>query len=309
MHIVRLGERTHHDGVLFFFPGHLLSLIGIEIGLANRRARGSIHSLGEEFTGFLGFLLGLVIELRMQKRIHIFSGHAQNGIFLGNQAFIEHIDRNLDRRLGRAFGIARLEHPQFAAFNRELNVLYIFIVFLQFRGNVHELAIGFGHLRHKMFNWVRVADTGHDIFALGIEQVFAHHLLFTSGWVAGKGYASARVIAHVAKDHGHDIDRGAKIIGNVGGLAVVNRFLAHPRFEHSLGRQFELLVHILREIIINVFLVDFLENADEGFPVFGIHFRIELIALARLVFGHRMLEHLIIETKDSGAKHFDQAAI
>ncbi len=131
-----------------------------------------------------------------------------------------------------------------------------------------------------MFDRIRIADAGHHVLALGIQQVLAHHFLLAGGGVAGKGHTGAGVIAHVPEDHRHDIDGGAQVIGDVGGLAVIDGFLAHPGFEHGLGGQFELLVDILREIHADMLLEDFLEDRDQGFPILGGHFGVELVALA-----------------------------
>ncbi len=131
--------------------------------------------------------------------------------------------------LGSALAIAGLEHPQFAALDGELDILHVLVMLFQLGGDVHELVVDFGHLGTEMLDRVGIADTGHHIFTLGIQQVLAHHFLFTSGGVAGKGHARAGVIAHVAKDHRHNVDCGAQVIGDVGGLAVIDGFLAHSR--------------------------------------------------------------------------------
>ncbi len=156
---------------------------------------------------------------------------------------------------------------------------------------------------------VRVADTRHHVLALRVEQVLAHHGLLARGRVARERDARAGVESHVAEDHRHDIDGGAKIIGDAGRAAIIHGAFAHPGFEDSLGSQFKLLVHILREILANVFFVFHLENTDQGFPIFGGHFRVELVALLFLVFPHGMFEHLVIQAEDGGAEHFDQAAV
>ncbi len=79
-----------------------------------------------------------------------------------------------------------------------------------------------------MLNGVGITNACHHIFTLGIEQIFTHHFLFAGGWVAGERHACPGVIAHVAKDHGHDVDRRAKVVGNAFLLAVGNGTLAVP---------------------------------------------------------------------------------
>ncbi len=169
--------------------------------------------------------------------------------------------------------------------------------------------IDFRHVVDQFLDLLGVADTRHNIFTLGIHQVFTHHFLIAGGRVAGEGHAGAGVIAHVPEDHRHDIDGSAEIIGDVGGFAVIHGALAHPRFEHGLGGQFHLLVDILGEIRLDMLLVDFLEGADHRFPILGGHLGIELVALLGLIFSHRVLEDLVIQVEDGGAEHFNQAAI
>jgi hypothetical protein len=106
----------------------------------------------------------------------------------------------------------------------------------------------------ELLDRVGIADAGHNIFALGIEQVLAHHLLIAGGRVAGEGHACAGVFAHVAEDHRHDVDGRAQVIGDGCGLAVIHSLLAHPGFEHSLGGQFHLLVNILGKSDLMCFL-------------------------------------------------------
>ena len=60
---------------------------------------------------------------------------------------------------------------------------------LEFTGDVHELVVDFRHRLDQIFDLVRIADSSHHIFTLGIEQVFSHHLLLAGGRIAGKSYA------------------------------------------------------------------------------------------------------------------------
>jgi hypothetical protein len=75
------------------------------------------------------------------------------------------------------------------------------------------------------------ADAGHHVFTLGIDQVIAFDLGFAGGTVAGHGHAGGAVLAHVAENHGDDIDGRAQVVRDVGGIAVVNGPLAVPAFK------------------------------------------------------------------------------
>ena len=79
-------------------------------------------------------------------------------------------------------------------------------------------------------------------------QVFAHHQLIAAGGVACEGHAGRGIFAHIAEDHGLDIDSGAKVVGNIFLAAVVNRAFSIPGLKHGFGGELELLVNILGEI-------------------------------------------------------------
>ena len=65
--------------------------------------------------------------------------------------------------------------------------------------------------------------------------------------VAREGHAGAGVVAHVAEDHGDDVDGGAQVVRDLELVAVVDGALAHPGVEDGLDRQLELLQDVGRE--------------------------------------------------------------
>ncbi len=237
MHIVWLGERAHHDDSLLLFLGHFLSTIGVEIRLADGRAGRGVDALGKECAGLFSRFLSPFVELWVQQGVHVFGRDAQDGFFFRDQTFIRHIHRDLDRGLGGALAVARLEHPQFATLDGELDILHFLVMFFQFGGDVHELVVDLRHLLDQVFDWFGIADAGHHVLALGVEQVITIHFSLTGGWVASEGHAGARVVAHVAEDHGHDVDSRTQVVGDICGAAVIHGTLAVPGFEHSLGCQ------------------------------------------------------------------------
>ena len=189
MDVIGLGERAHHNRVLFLILGHLLCFIRIEIDLSDSRAGGSVHALGEESTVLLGVGHGGVIELRMEERINIVRRDTQNRLFPGDQAFIRHIHGDLDCRLGRALAGAGLEHPETAALDGELHILHVLVVLFKPGRDIHELLIGLGHLVVEMHDRIRVADAGDHILTLGVDEIFTHHQFFAGGRVAGECHA------------------------------------------------------------------------------------------------------------------------
>ncbi len=81
----------------------------------------------------------------------------------------------------------------------------------------------------------------------------------------------AGVVAAVAEDHGHHVDRGA--IGHVRGdlelSAIVHRTLAAPGVEHRLDGDLELLVGVHREGPTGVLLHDLEEALADVLEVGG----------------------------------------
>ena len=97
-----------------------------------------------------------------------------------------------------------------------------------------ELLVDLGHLVAHLADRLRRADAGDDVLALGVGQVLAVEHLLAGGGVAREGDAGARVVAHVAEDHGHDVDRRAQVVGDLVVVAVVEGALAEPRGEDGL---------------------------------------------------------------------------
>ena len=136
----------------------------------------------------------------------------------------------------------RLEHVELAALDRELEVLDVAVVLLELLADAQELVVDRGHVGLHLADLRRRPDAGHDILALGVGQVLAEEHLLAGVRVAREGDAGPRVVAHVAEDHGHDVDRGAQVVGDLLVVAVVDGALAEPAGEDGLDREVELLV-------------------------------------------------------------------
>ena len=59
-----------------------------------------------------------------------------------------------------------------------------------------------------------VADAGHHVLALGVDQEVAVLALGPGGRVAGEADAGARRVVAVAEHHGLDVDGGAEVVGD-----------------------------------------------------------------------------------------------
>ncbi|MPM41773.1 hypothetical protein SDC9_88432 [bioreactor metagenome] len=235
MHVIRFGEGANHNGVLALFFSHLFGQVCIKVDLSNSSARRSIHTIGKPAAGFLGSCFGFGSELRVQQGINIISGNAFDRFFFADQPFVHHIHSDLHSGASSAFAIAALQHPQAAVLDCELNVLHIFVVDFEDLHNFEELFVGFGQNITEGIDLFSIADTSNHIFTLGVQQIIAVEDGFTIGGVTGECNTSTRIPTGVTKDHGHNIDCGAQIIGDVGGAAVVNCTFTVPRFENGFG--------------------------------------------------------------------------
>ena len=107
-----------------------------------------------------------------------------------------------------------------------------------------QLFVGMGHVIGHVLEMERGADPGHNVFALCIEQVVTLNVVLARCTVPGHGNAGEAVLAEVTEHHRLHVDGGTEVMRDVGGVAVVDCTLSHPRFEDSLNRQLELLIRI-----------------------------------------------------------------
>ena len=145
---------------------------------------------------------------------------AHHGFLFRDQAFVGQIHGHCDGCGRCPFPVACLQQVQFAFFDRELDVLHIGVVVLQFFGDDLEFAVDG---RHHLLQGVDVqwrADTGHDILALRIHQEFAEQFFRAGRRIAREGHTGTRIVAAVAEHHALDGDGCAEVMRNVVDIAV-----------------------------------------------------------------------------------------
>ena len=155
------------------------------------------------------------VELRVEKVVKLLGVDLEKGFFFGAEAFFYEVDGDLDGGLRRALAVTGLEHVELASFDGELHILHVAEVCFQVVGYSYELLVNLGIGFLEVVDCGRGADTGNDIFALGVHKVLAVELLLAGGGVTGEGNACARSVAHVAEHHRLYIDGGAPIVGDV----------------------------------------------------------------------------------------------
>ena len=305
VNVVRLGLGPNHDDLFLVLLGPAFRLVGIEGDLPDRRAGGDIQPAGDAF----GFLTGGGFELRMQVEVNLLGLDPQHGFPARDQMFVGHVDRGPHFRLSRALGIARLQHPQLAALNGELDVLHVAIVLLQALRHPVELAVDLGHLLAQVGNGFGDANAGHDVLALGVRQEVAFDLLLPGGGVARHGHPGGRCGAHVAEDHGDDVDRRAQIVRDVSGVSVVDSSFAVPRLEDGFDRQTQLVQRIRGEVDADLRPDDGFEGVRQGSQLLGRKFRIGADTAALAGLREFLFEGLVRHAQDDGPVHLNQPPV
>ena len=138
----------------------------------------------------------------MQHLIQTAGLNPHDRLLPGDQTVGSQVYGDLQRRLGRALPVAGLEHVKSPLLHGELDILHVAIVGLQLFDDRLELRKDLGkrlfHGRGPLAHFLAgglgqglgCADTGDDIFALGIDQKLTVKLRLASGWVARESHAS-----------------------------------------------------------------------------------------------------------------------
>ena len=189
------------------------------------------------------------VELRMQELVELRGIDAHKRLIAGDEPLLDHVDRDAQRRCGRALARTRLQHPQLALLDSELDVAHIAIMALKDvkdavklgrgllqPGNVCEIGDGLG-----------VADAGDDVLALRVHKEVAIGSPSTAGGVARERDAGRGGLPLVAEYHDLDVDGGTEVVGDAVALTVDASALIHPAAEHGLDGQTKLKAGICGE--------------------------------------------------------------
>ena len=192
-------------------------------------------------------------------------GDARNRLGLGDPevARADHVDRHLEGGRAGALAHPRLEHPELALLNGELGVAHVAIVGLETGEDLEQVGVDLRELLLQLGDRLGVADAGHDVLALRVDQEVPVRSLGPGGGVAGEPDARARVVVAVAEDHRLHVDRGPEVVRDVLPVAVGDGPGAVPAAEHGLDRAAQLLGRLLGERLAGVPLDDLLVGVHE----------------------------------------------
>ena len=146
--------------------------------------------------------------------------------------------------------IARLQDPELALLDRELDVAHVAVVALERGHHVHQPAVrrpGRAARARRCACVLRIPATTSSPCAFA--EVVAVRDLLAGRRVARERHAGARVLAAVAEHHRHDVHRGAEVVADLVLTPVVDRPLAVPRAEDGVDRQAQLVLRVLREVL------------------------------------------------------------
>ena len=106
---------------------------------------------------------------------------AQQRFVLVDQALVEHVVRHDPLAERGALAHARLQDPQPALFDRELDVAHVAVVLLERVHDVAQSPVALGVDLLQVGERQRVADARDDVFALRVDQVVAVRDLLAGG--------------------------------------------------------------------------------------------------------------------------------
>ena len=302
LEVVRGGLRTDQDHRVAL-AGFLDRFLGGENdAAADRAGRGRIAD-GERSE------LGRRIDHRMKHLLQAVGLDPQHGLFARDEAFVGHVHRDPDGRARRALAGTGLQQVQGAVLDRELQVLHLVVVRLQLASRVFQLLERLRHVIAQPVDREGVANPGHDVFALGIDQELPEQLRLTRRGVAREGDAGAAIASAVAVDHGLDVHGGPEVVWDPVGLPVGLGPWVPPAAEHGFDRSPQLVLRILRERGLRLRLDQPLVAAHDVPQGFGIQFVVRLHARLRLGVRQDGLERIVPDLEHHVRVHLQEAPV
>jgi len=176
-------------------------------------------------------------------------------------------------------------------------------------GDLEELVVEGFIVFFEFGNRLRGADAGHDVFSLGIEQIFAIQDVFAGGGVTAESHTGSGVFAHVAKDHLLDVDGCSPFVGDIVQTTIGIGPRIVPWTENGLNGFDQLDFGILREIDALDFFVFRFVRFDDGFEVFSGQFGVLFDAFQFFSGGQNGFEIALLDIHDDIGEHLDEPAI
>ena|GEM_PF-1319213 len=297
---VRLAAHQHH---VLALGGPLLRRGRVEDGHPDGRPRRGRHPAGEQGA------LGGRVELREQQLRELLAGDARERLVERDQVLVDELRRDPERRGGGALAHPRLQHPQPAALDRELDVAQVPVVRLELAHRAPQVAVRAGVDALEVGQGRRVPDPRDDVLALRVRQVVAVVPRPAGRRVARERHPGARRRTEVAEHHRHHVDRRAQVVRDPLLAAVQAGALGVPRPQHRHDREVELLARLLREVPAGVLAHDRLEHVDERAQVVGAEVDVRGDAARVLGRVEGVGEPVAVDVEHGPAEHLHEPAV
>ena len=180
---------------------------------------------------------------------------------------VDHVDRHAQRGPARALADAGLQHPELALVDGELGVAHVAVVRLEPGEDVHQLGVDGRELGFERTQRLGVADAGHDVLALGVDEEVAIGALCARGGIAREADAGAGLVVAVAEHHGLHVHGRAEVVRDVLALTVGDGSRPVPGGEDGLDGAAELVDGLLGERVAGLGRHDAFQLFDKGLQV------------------------------------------
>ncbi len=161
------------------------SPVGIEDGQPDGGPGGCVHTLGDPVRP----------PVRGEPREHqlgeLGTGDPCQRLVHGDQTLVDELDGDPEGRAGGALSDPRLQHPQFVAFDGELDVTQVAVMLLEGRHDGQQTVVRGRVDGRQRRERQCVPDARDDVLALGILQIVAVNALVAVSRVPGERHSGA----------------------------------------------------------------------------------------------------------------------
>ena len=275
----------------------------VQHDLADRRTRRRRHRPGQQPSGGRG------VELREQQLAELVARAPRDRLVHRDQALVDQLGRDPERCRCRALAHPRLEQPELAALDGELDVAQVAVVRLEASHRLPQRLVRRRVEQLQLGQREGVADARDDVLALRVGQVVAVHARRPGGRVPREAHAGPGGLAEVAEHHAHHVHGGAQVVRDALATPVEPGAVRVPRAEDRLDRHVELLARVLRELAARPLEHDLLERVHEDPQVLRVQVDVGRRTDRALALVESRLERLAVDAQHRLAEHLDQPAV
>ena len=302
--VFRRGFQTNQNN-LFALCVPSFCIVSSEYDLTAGSTRGSTQTLAHRSSS----LQSLGIELRVQQGVQVSRIDHQNCFFFCLMAFIYEVASDLQSSLCGSLTVTALQHVQLLVLDSEFHILHVVIVVFQGITNLDEFIVSFREFLCHLSDRHRSTNAGNNVFALCVDQEFAHQLLFTGSRVTGECYTSTRLVVQVTEYHRHYVNCGTPAVRNIVVTAIYVCTRVVPAAEYSFDSQLQLFYRIRWEVCAQLVLVLSLELFSQSLQISSGQLYVELYALFFLHLVDELFEVLLADFHNNVREHLNETSV